>query len=337
MNTLATYIHDLDPVLWDIPGSPLAIRWYGLAYVGGFVLGYLVLLWMSRRQLYCVKEEKLGDFITAICIFGVLLGGRLGEFFFYWLPREGFSGFLADPLWVLRVWEGGMASHGGILAVMLVTVWYARRHKISFRGLLDGLAIAAPIGICFGRIANFINGELYGRPADADNPITMKFPQEIYEICAKEPEKWWAMYAEVKATAGEALAAHPNPDADLNQRIIDVCQQNEGVREIVGQYLTTRYPSQLFEAAAEGLIIFIILFSLRLVWKKAPAGIFAGLFGILYAAGRISTECFREPDAPMWGNITRGQYLSFAIAALGCIILIPAIRELRGQKMMKKS
>ena len=85
MNTLSTYIHHLDPILLEIPGTPLALRWYGLAYVAGFVLGYYVLLQLSKRKMYCVEPEKLGDFITAVCIFGVLMGGRLGEFFFVFL------------------------------------------------------------------------------------------------------------------------------------------------------------------------------------------------------------------------------------------------------------
>ena len=156
--SIATYIHNLDPIIIDIPGTPLALRWYGLAYVAGFVLGYYVLLLLSKRNLFCIEQKKLGDFVTLICICGVLLGGRLGEFFFYWLPEHGFSGFLNDPTWVLRVWEGGMASHGGILAVILTGIWYAWKHKISAVQLIDGVAIVSPIGLFFGRVANFING-----------------------------------------------------------------------------------------------------------------------------------------------------------------------------------
>ncbi len=333
-NALATYIHHLDPIIWDIPGTPLAIRWYGLAYVGGFVLGYLVLLWMSRRELYSVQADKLGDFITGVCICGVLLGGRLGEFFFYWLPERGLEGLVADPFWVLRVWEGGMASHGGILAVMFVALWYARRHKLSFPSVCDGLAIVAPIGICFGRIANFINGELYGRVTEASNPIAMKFPMEIRELPLP---RWYEMYDAVRRVSPEPIPLRDpaNPAYDVYQRIIDLSQQHESVREVLGQFLTPRFPSQLFEAAAEGLIIFIVLFALRLGWKNAPSGIFAALFCFLYAAGRISTECYRQPDAPMWGDITRGQYLSFAVVALGIAFLIPALRQLKARKMQK--
>ena len=122
MNLLATYVHNLDPVLLEVPGTAIAVRWYGLAYLMGFLLGFLLLRSLSSKKLYCVESDKLGDFITLVCLFGVVCGGRLGEFFFYWLPQHGFSGFMEDPTWVFRVWEGGMASHGGIIGVALVAL-----------------------------------------------------------------------------------------------------------------------------------------------------------------------------------------------------------------------
>ncbi len=331
MNALATYIHHLDPIIWQIPGTPLAFRWYGLAYVAGFILGYLVLLWLSKRELYCIKADKLGDFVTSVCIFGVLMGGRLGEFFFYWLPEHGLSGLLTDPTWVFRVWEGGMASHGGIIAVALVALWYARRDKLSFPAVVDGLAIASSLGLCFGRIANFINGELYGRVTDAGNAIAMKFPLEIYALT---PAQRHEAYAAVLRVSPEPIPPFIQGDPSYSPwaRMIELCQSSEAVREALAPFLSPRYPSQLFEAFGEGALIFILLFSLRLLWRKAPAGIFAALFCFLYAAARIFTECFREPDAPMWGDITRGQYLSFAIVALGIAFLIPALRSMRPQK-----
>ncbi len=331
MNALATYIHHLDPIIWQIPGTPLAFRWYGLAYVAGFILGYLVLLWLSKRELYCVKADKLGDFITGVCVFGVLLGGRLGEFFFYWLPEQGLSGFLADPAWVFRVWEGGMASHGGIIGVLLIALWYAHKNQLSFPAVLDGLAIVSPLGLCFGRVANFINGELYGRVADAGNAIAMKFPLEIYSLPAAQRNE---AYAAVLRVSPEPLPPfiQGDPTYSVWSRMIELSQRNEAVREALGQFLTPRYPSQLFEAAGEGALIFIVLFTLRLVWKKAPDGIFCALFAFLYAAARIVSECFKEPDAPMWGSITRGQYLSFGIAALGLFFLICALRHLKRSK-----
>lgn len=331
MNTaLALYIHHLNPVIVNLPHTPLAVRWYGLAYVAGFVLGYLVLLQLSKRKMYCVEPDKLGDFITAICLFGVLMGGRLGEFFFYWLPQHGLAGLWADPLWVLRVWEGGMASHGGMLAVLTVAIVWAKRRKWPLLEVCDGLVIVSPIGLFFGRVANFINGELYGRPCAAENPLAMKFPQELVELPTAQQQQ--AIHALEQAAGAplETLRA-VNEQGQYVESALDtilrLTRESESVREALGQHLTARYPSQLFEALGEGLIIFIVLITLRLVWKKAPAGIFTAIFCIMYAAARIFTECYREPDAPMWGSVTRGQYLSLSILAIGLIFLVLALRK----------
>lgn len=329
MMSIATYIHNLDPIIIDIPGTPLALRWYGLAYVAGFILGYYVLLLLSKRNLFCIEQKKLGDFVTLICICGVLLGGRLGEFFFYWLPEHGFSGFLNDPTWVLRVWEGGMASHGGILAVILTGIWYAWKHKISAVQLIDGVAIVSPIGLFFGRVANFINGELYGRIAEASNPIAMKFPQELFTL---PPQQQIQSMVAVEHAAGNSIRNLAQPGEAFFDTLTRICRENEAASEALGQFLNPRYPSQLFEAVGEGLIIFVVLLSIRLLWRNAPAGIFSALFAFIYAAARITCECYKEPDAAVWHGITQGQLLSILIAILGIPFLIHAIFQLRKQK-----
>ena len=318
---LATYIHHLDPVIVNLPIEHIALRWYGLAYVAGFVLGYWALLQLSKRKLYCVPPEKLGDFITLVCLVGVIAGGRLGEFFFYWLPAHGWQGLCSDPLWVLRVWEGGMASHGGILAVLIVAVVYAKLHRLSVLSVCDGLAIVCPIGLFFGRIANFINGELYGRICSPDFPLAMKFPLEYLELPI-------SLQRAAITAMGQAAGLQMNGSVSFDT-IASLSRENEAAREALGQFLTTRYPSQLFEALGEGFIIFIVLITLRLVWRKAPAGIFSAIFCLLYAAARIFTECYRKPDSPMWGSVTRGQYLSFAVIALGLFFLVAALRKPR--------
>lgn len=329
MPAVATYIHHLNPIITDIPGTPLALRWYGLAYVAGFVLGYMVLRWLSGKKLFCIDQDKLSDFVTLICIFGVLIGGRLGEFFFYWLPEHGLSGFMADPTWVFRVWEGGMASHGGILCVILTSIWFAWRHKLSIAELVDGVAIACPIGLFFGRVANFINGELYGRVADATCPLAMKFPQEIFEL---PPQQQIQALVAVEHTAGGSIQSLALPGEAFFDTLSRLCRENDTVRETLGQFLSPRYPSQLFEALGEGLLIFLALISVRLLWKSAPAGIFSALFAFLYAAARIICECYKEPDAGVWHGITQGQWLSLLIAGIGFIFLAIAIRNLRKQK-----
>ncbi len=238
MPLLATYIHHLDPEIFSIPGTPLALRWYGLAYVAGFFLGYLILRYLSSKDLYIMPKEKLSDFITGICIFGVVLGGRVGQLLFYWLPREGWDGFCNDPLWVLRVWEGGMASHGGIIGVALVCVYFARRYKLPILQLGDGLAIAAPIGLCFGRLANFINGELYGRVAPEGNPLAMKFPRELHELWITNPELWHSLYNKVLEVATPPSNAITIPR--VNAWIIEQSRESEALRSVLGDYLTPR-------------------------------------------------------------------------------------------------
>lgn len=163
------WVHDLNPVLFHIWG-PLSVRWYGLAYLLGFLCGYLILRHLSKRGEFAVPPDDLSNFIVYVAIYGVFCGGRLGYVLFY-----AFGDFLHDPLFLFRVWEGGMASHGGMLGVLLVVLWYARHKKVSFWNLTDGLALAAPAGLFFGRIANFINGELWGRPTDV--PWAVIFPQ----------------------------------------------------------------------------------------------------------------------------------------------------------------
>lgn len=324
------YVHDLDPIIVNI-GS-LALRWYGLAYIGGFILGYFLLKYLSRKNLYPVAEEKMGDFITYAAIFGVLLGGRLGYVLFYQIPNAGWDVLSADPLMVVRVWEGGMASHGGIIGVLLYAVYYARRHQLNWISVLDGLAIVAPIGLFFGRIANFINGELYGRVAPESSSMAMKFPGELHvnsELLGR------AMNKIANTVPPEDIAAHLEP---LMKRTISQSdwiyarvRDTPSVRDAMGEILPPRYPSQLFEALAEGLLLFLVLWIVRIRYPKAPAGTFCAIFCFLYALGRIVTEAYREPDSPMWLDFTRGQYLSFFIVFMGVGFLIPALKNKRGK------
>lgn len=182
---LSYWTHDLNPVIFEIWG-PLAVRWYGLAYLLGFLGGYWILHRLSRRGEFAIPTEELSNFIVHLAIFGVFLGGRLGYVLLY-APGE----FFKDPLFLLRVWEGGMASHGGMAGVIAVVLWYAWKKKIPFWNMTDSLALVAPIGLCFGRVANFINGELWGRPTQVawavifpqaqDAVPTPRHPSQLYE------------------------------------------------------------------------------------------------------------------------------------------------------------
>lgn len=166
---LSYWTNNLNPVIFHLWG-PLAVRWYGMAYLAGFLVGYLLLLRLSKRGEFAIPPNELSNFIVQVAIYGVFLGGRLGYVLLY-----GWNTFIQDPLFLFRVWEGGMASHGGMLGVMAVVLWTSWKKKISFWNLTDGLALVAPVGLFFGRVANFINGELWGRPTHV--PWAVIFPQ----------------------------------------------------------------------------------------------------------------------------------------------------------------
>jgi phosphatidylglycerol:prolipoprotein diacylglycerol transferase len=178
---IAYWAHNLSPFVFEI-GDGIGLRWYGLSYAAGFLAGWWLYRWLARRGLSPLRPEQVADFITWGAVFGVLLGGRLGYALFYDLPA-----CMADPARIFRVWEGGMASHGGMIGLILYTLWFARRHKVSWTGIGDNLCVVAPVGLFFGRIANFINGELYGRPSDVPWAILFpgapepRHPSQLYE------------------------------------------------------------------------------------------------------------------------------------------------------------
>ncbi|MBQ0763005.1 prolipoprotein diacylglyceryl transferase [Marinobacter psychrophilus] len=157
----------IDPVAIAI--GPIKIHWYGLTYLVGFAAGWWLGRLRSRKPWSPVNEEQVGDLLFYLAL-GVILGGRFGYVIFY-----NFDVFLADPLWLLRVWEGGMSFHGGLLGVMLGMWWYGRKIDTGFWRMTDFVAPLVPVGLGAGRIGNFINGELWGKPTDV--PWGMVFPQ----------------------------------------------------------------------------------------------------------------------------------------------------------------
>ena len=313
---IAQYIHDLNPVALPIYGN-LAVRWYGLAYLAGFVTGFLLLRHLARRSLWVLKPEKTADFIAAAAMFGVFLGGRLGYVFFYQLPEQGWSKILSDPLMIFRVWEGGMASHGGILGLVIFTWFYAKKEKVTWTGLGDGLCVVAPLGLFFGRVANFINGELYGRIVEGVVPWAVRFPLSLM----KEPESVqrdaWQACAEIEPSL---------MDAQSMETLIAVARKNPEVSQTLGDYLPPRHPSQIYEALLEGALLFAILWWVRTRFKNAPDGLLTGLFFALYAGFRIFGEQFREPDAELVGSFTRGQFFSLFMFVFAALFFLHAWR-----------
>ena len=333
MNDASVWVHNLDPFLVQFTQS-VGIRWYGLAYLTGFIEAGAIMMFLAKRGRRAIKADMVTDYIT-YCVLGVMIGGRFGYALFYSPDLlTDFSG--SFPFWgVLRVWEGGMASHGGIIGVFVAGLLFAKRHKLDWRHLGDLVVLGGSVGIFLGRIANFINGELFGRPSPAGWPFAVKFPGEMFLWLKHDKEKIISDVAAGPDLLPKIVEAARACGIDVNQlnswiaqvrsnqgaryyiqntinTIIEQVQNgNNAAQAALGQVLTPRYPSQLYEAALEGLLTFAIAFWF---WRKPrKPGVVGSLWLTVYAVVRIIGEHFRMPDAEigfqMFG-LTRGQWLS---------------------------
>src|SRR5436305_6214351 len=310
---LAYYLHNLDPIIFRIYDN-VGPRWYGLAYVLAFISSYLLFLWLAKRGYADLPPQRVGDFINGCALLGVSVCGRLGYVVFY-KPE-----MLREPLSILRVWEGGMSSHGGMVGILLFTFYYARRHKISWLNLGDNLVVTAPVGLFFGRCANFINGELYGRIANVS--WAMQFRKELLDHSHEAQRA-------VTACAGI------DPSLTTPDAIVGAVRTHPHVGNALRSILSPRHPSQLYEAFLEGIVLFAILWFVR-TRRREPNGVLTGLFFIWYAIFRIVIEYFREPDATLVGPFTRGQFFSFFLIAIGLgFVAVAKMRPTFPKGMMK--
>src|SRR5437868_5598410 len=311
---LAYYLHNLDPFIFRITGN-VGPRWYGLAYVLAFVFAYLLLRVLAKRGYLDLPVSALGDFVTWVAFFGVLVGGRIGYVLF------SRTEMVRAPLSILRVWEGGMSSHGGILGVVAFTLIYSRRHKLPWTNPGDNLCVVAPIGLFLGRCANFINGELYGRVANV--PWAAQFPKELLEPANSQQ-------------ANYVLRTSQGFDSSITsvEGMIEAARTNPKIADLLRLNLTPRHPSQLYEAALEGAVLFAILWFVRTRFRT-PNGFITGLFLIVYSILRIIVENFREPDAPLVGMFTRGQFFSFFTVAIGIGFIVWSRRHPTYPRRMK--
>jgi phosphatidylglycerol:prolipoprotein diacylglycerol transferase len=201
MTPLAIPYPEIDPVLLQL--GPFAIRWYALAYISGLVIGWQIMKRMCTQPPRLLSPEKIDDFLLWAAL-GVILGGRLGYVLFY---KPGF--YAANPLQVFTVWEGGMSFHGGLLGVICAIVLYALRNRADPFMLSDLVAMVVPIGLFFGRLANFINGELWGRPSDVawamvfprGGPLP-RHPSQLYQAFFEGVVVLAAVWLVARMTAG---------------------------------------------------------------------------------------------------------------------------------------
>lgn len=254
---------NIDPVAVKL--GPLSVHWYGLMYLGGFLAAWAIARMRTKQPWSPIKADQIEDLIFYGAV-GVVVGGRLGYVLFYNFPQ-----FLADPLWLFRVWEGGMAFHGGLLGVIVAVALYARRISVSVYALWDFIVPLAPIGLGLGRLGNFIGQELWGRPSAV--PWAMVFPHDPSGLA--------------------------------------------------------RHPSQLYQFALEGVVLFCIVF-----WytrKPRPRLAPAGLFLLCYGCFRFLVEFVREPDRHIGydalGWVTRGQELSLPMIVIGAAMMVLAYRR----------
>lgn len=253
----------IDPVALAL--GPLQIHWYGLMYLIGIGGAWL----LASRRLAAFdpswNKDKLSDLVFWVAM-GVILGGRFGYVLFY-----NFGQFLANPLWLFKVWEGGMSFHGGFIGVMLATWWFGKRNGKTFFELMDFIAPLVPIGLGAGRLGNFINAELWGKATDL--PWAMIFPTDPAHL--------------------------------------------------------PRHPSQLYQFALEGVVLFIILW--LYTRKPRPTMAVSGMFALFYGLFRILAEFVRVPDAQLgylaFGWLTMGQLLSLPMVALGVFLIVYAYRR----------
>lgn len=274
------FVVEINPVAFHL--GPVQVHWYGLMYLVGFFSGALLGEYRRRRGRLPVTREALSD-LFFYAMMGVIVGGRVGYMLFYY--AGGPRWIWTDPLALFRVWDGGMSFHGGLLGVLVAGLWWSRRQQLHFFDTVDFVAPLVPIGLGLGRLGNFINGELWGKPTQL--PWGMIFPNARAEDVA---------YA----------TAHPTWQAQL--------QQFGGLM---------RQPSQLYELALEGVVMFAVLWLVSM--KPRPRYLVSGLFALMYGCFRFAVEFVRLPDIQLgylaFGWLTMGQILSLPLIAVGLWLL----------------
>lgn len=343
MPTLAAYLHRIDPFAIQF-GDDLGLRWYGLSYLAGFIAAYLLIRMMARPRRSPLPRAKVPDFIFAVAL-GTVIGGRLGYCLFY--DQAKFVDFSAEfPFWgVLAIHRGGMASHGGIIGIFVGSLIYARRNNLRLTHLLDLCAFGGIIGVAFGRIANFVNGELIGKTAGPSLPWAVKFPQAMIDWPKHNPDKLRELAPVLESIPARQLGLNLDRETWLKlvedgdravygvvYRLIELVQRHDAtgdrVAAMLRPILDPRHPSQIYAAIFEGVFVFAILL---IVWAKPrKPGVVGAWFLIIYNLVRIAVDPFRIPDPAIEHEllgISRVQTLSIVMVLAGVAYLVWSIRR----------
>jgi phosphatidylglycerol---prolipoprotein diacylglyceryl transferase len=284
---MSAYFHDIDPIAFS--AGPVSVHWYGLMYLAAFVTAWLLGRHRLRKGRLGITEEQFGDLVF-YGMLGIILGGRVGYMLFYASDQ-----LVADPLSLFRVWEGGMSFHGGLLGVLAAGLWWSRRVRVHYFDAIDFVAPLVPIGLGFGRIGNFVGGELWGRTTDV--PWAMIFPRALDSL-DKSSEQLKAMYL-----AGEL----------------------DGY---------ARHPSQLYQAFLEGVVLFAIvwIYSSRPRPRYAVSGVFALVYGAGRFAVEFVREPDAQLGYLAFGWLTMGQVLSLPMIVVGLLLLALSRRQPQGHE-----
>lgn len=280
------HLHQIDPVALSL--GPVSIHWYGLMYLLAFVVAW----WLGSRRIRAgrlpgVDANAFGDLLF-YGMLGVVIGGRVGSILFY-----DFGSYLQNPVQMLKIWEGGMSFHGGLLGVLLAAWLWARKHKLHFFDVMDFIAPWVPPGLGLGRLGNYIGAELWGKYTHAGWGVVFPTDPAFIDLHRQFPERAEFMAQLQQQYATGALDAF------------------------------ARHPSQLYQAVLEGAVMFAVLW-----WyssKPRPRYAVSGLFALLYGVFRFLVEFVRVPDAQIgylaFGWLTMGQVLSLPLIALGLFLL----------------
>jgi phosphatidylglycerol:prolipoprotein diacylglycerol transferase len=276
-----TVLHDINPIAIPLPFWPHGIHWYGLMYL----LAFGVAWWMGTRRVRAgrlpgVDDNGFGDLLF-YGMLGVVLGGRIGYVFFY-----AFDEFVANPAFLFKINEGGMSFHGGLLGVMVAAAWWSRAKRLHFFDTMDFVAPLVPAGLGFGRLGNYIGGELWGKLTGG---------------------QWGVIF----------------PRSDLGPFTNLPIEELRRLHATGALDAYARHPSQLYQAALEGLVMFAILFFYSR--KPRPRYAVSGVFALLYGVFRFLVEFVRVPDKDLgylaFGWLTMGQLLSLPLIAIGIALL----------------